>query len=289
MKTAQAVRSAKPPHGLSVDDYEFLQAYVYRESGIVLERDKRYLIDSRLGPVVKKGGFRTVADLCNLLRGVAGEPGASEAVIRREVINAITTNETFFFRESAQYEALRLKVIPALMAKRRPIRTLRFWSAAASTGQEAYSLAMVLRELGIDAWNVHISATDLNDAVLERARSGRYLPLEVRRGLTPAHLLKYFLRIGHEWQVRDEVRRLVQFETLDLRKSFRSRGPYDVIFCRNVLIYFDLETKRRILAELRGTLAPGGYLLLGGAETTINVDRRFRRVEMGGATLYQAE
>ena len=289
MNTAAAGRSIKPPSGMSAEDYEFLQQYVYRESGIVLERDKRYLMDSRLGPIVRKSGFRTVTDLCNLLRGVGG-PGTvgNTESVRRDVVNAMTTNETFFFREYAQYEALRQKVIPALMAKRRHLRTLRFWSAAASTGQEAYSLAMVLLDMGVDMWNVQISATDLNDAVLERARVGRYLPVEVKRGLPTSHLLKYFSRAGEDWQAKDELRRMIQFESLDLRKSFRARGPFDVIFCRNVLIYFDLETKRRVLSELRNTLAPGGYLLLGGAETTINVDERFRRVEVGGATFYQA-
>jgi chemotaxis protein methyltransferase CheR len=281
-------RLATSNNVISPEDYRYLQEYVYRQSGIVLDHDKHYLIDARLGPVMRKAGFSTVADLCKLLRGVGGPgvPGAAEAV-RREVVNAITTNETFFFRELAQYEALRQKVIPTLMDQRRDLRRLRFWSAAASTGQEAYSLAMLLVDLGIDNWNVQITGTDLNDAVLEKARQGRYLQIEVNRGLSANHLVRFFNRVGLEWQLKDEIRRLVQFEVLDLRKSLRARGPYDVIFCRNVLIYFDLATKRRILSEMRGALNRGGYLLLGGAETTINVDDQFRRTEIGGATLYQ--
>ncbi len=287
---ADAGRGAKPStaNGISADDYRYLQEYVYRQSGIVLDQDKHYLMDARLGPVIRKAGFRTVADLCNLLRGVGGSaPAGAPDIIKREVINAITTNETFFFRELVQYEALRQKVLPGLMEQRKETRKLRFWSAAASTGQEAYSLAMLLLDLGVEAWNVQIAATDLNDAVLEKARQGRYLQIEVNRGLSANHLVRYFNRAGLEWQIKDEVRRLVQFESLDLRQSLRSRGPYDIIFCRNVLIYFDLETKRRILSEMRGALHRGGYLLLGGAETTINVDDQFRRTEVGGATLYQ--
>ena len=285
---AQSAPAAKPPDSINAVDYRYLQDYVYRQSGIVLAEDKQYLMDARLGPILKKAGFQTVADLCNLLRGVSGSAGAGQAeAIKRDVINAMTTNETFFFRESAQYDALRQQVIPTLMTLRKEFRRLRFWSAAASTGQEAYSLAMLLLDLGIDGWNVQISATDLNDVVLDKAKAARYLQIEVNRGLTSSQLLRYFDRVGSDWQLKDEVKRLVQFERLDLRQSLRSRGPFDIIFCRNVLIYFDLETKRRILDEMRGALYPGGYLLLGGAETTINVDDQFRRVEMGGATFYQ--
>lgn len=278
----------KTPDSINSEDYRYLQDYVYRKSGIVLAEDKKYLMDARLGPVVKKAGFQTVADLCNLLRGVSGSAGTGQAeAMKREVINAMTTNETFFFRESAQYDALRHQVIPSIMAQRKDSRRLRFWSAAASTGQEAYSLAMLLSDMGMNGWNVQIAATDLNDVVLERAKAGKYLQIEVNRGLAGSQLLRYFDRVGTEWQLKDEVRRMVQFEQLDLRQSLRSRGPFDIIFCRNVLIYFDLETKRRILDEMRGALYPGGYLLLGGAETTINIDDRFRRVELNGATFYR--
>lgn len=284
---AGAVKPAKPAASIGSDDYKFLQEYVYRQSGIVLDQDKHYLMDARLGPIIRRAGLGTMADLCGLLRGTGtAKPGQADA-IRREVINAMTTNETLFFRELAQYEALQKKVLPTLMAERRESRRLRFWSAAASTGQEAYSLAMMLLDIGIEGWNVQIHGTDINDAVLDRARQGRYLQIEVNRGLPASYLLRYFSRQGLEWQIKDEVKRLVQFEKLDLRQSLRTRGPYDIIFCRNVLIYFDLETKRKILSEMRGALYRGGYLLLGGAETTLNIDDQIRRVEMGAATLYQ--
>ena len=284
----KAATPGRTQSAINADDYRYLQEYVYKQSGIVLDHDKHYLMDARLGPIVRRAGIGDVAGLCNLLRGV-GAPGAAAAAetIKRDVINAITTNETFFFRELTQYDALRQRVIPALMALRKDSRKLRFWSAAASTGQEAYSLGMLLLDLGIGGWNVQISATDLNDVVLEKAKQGKYLQIEVNRGLAAPQLLRYFNRIGQEWQIKDEVRRLVNFETLDLRRSLSARGPYDIIFCRNVLIYFDLDTKRRILSELRKALYRGGYLLLGGAETTLNVDDQFRRVEMCGATLYQ--
>ena len=279
---------AKGQNGINADDYRYLQEYVYKQSGIVLDHDKHYLIDARLGPIVRRAGIRDVADLCNLLRGVgASGAGPAAETIKRDVVNAITTNETFFFRELTQYDALRQKVIPALMQQRKDTRKLRFWSAAASTGQEAYSLAMLLLDLGIEGWNVQITGTDLNDVVLEKAKQAKYMQIEVNRGLGTPHLLRYFTRIGQEWQLKDEVRRLVQFETLDLRRNLSARGPFDIIFCRNVLIYFDLDTKRRILSDLRKAIYKGGYLLLGGAETTINVDDQFRRVEMCGATLYQ--
>jgi chemotaxis protein methyltransferase CheR len=286
---ARVTVAAKPATAIAAADYKYLQDYVYKQSGIVLDNDKHYLMDARLGPIVRKAGLRNVADLCNLLRGVTGSRDCAQTeAVKRDVVNAITTNETFFFRELAQFEALRRQVIPALMARRKGTRRLRFWSAAASTGQEAYSLAMLLLDLGIDGWNVQITGTDLNNQVLERARQGRYLQIEVNRGLSTGYLLKYFTRSGLDWQLKDEVRRLVNFEPLDLRHSLRSRGPYDIVFCRNVLIYFDLATKRRILSEVRGSLHSGGYLLLGGAETTLNVDGQLRRVDIGGATFHQA-
>lgn len=274
------------PSKIGPADYRYLQELVYRQSGIVLDRDKHYLIEARLGPLVRKAGLADVAGLCNLLRAVAD--GAQTGNIQRGIVNAITTNETFFFREPAQYEALRRTVIPALMSQRRDTRRLRFWSAAASTGQEAYSLAMLLLDLGVEGWKVEIAGTDLNDDVLAKAKLGQYTQIEVDRGLPAGHLARFFTRAGADWQVRDEVRRLVRFEQLDLRQSLRSRGPYDAVLCRNVLIYFDVETKRGILRALRATLPLGGYLALGGAETTVDIGGDFRRVEIVGATFYRA-
>ncbi|MBM3796939.1 MAG: protein-glutamate O-methyltransferase CheR [Acidobacteria bacterium] len=241
----------KAPGGIRPEDYRYLQDCVYRETGIVLDQDKHYLMDSRLGPIVRRAGFSTVADLCNLLRGVGVASSRDQHdKIKREVVNAMTTNETLFFRELAQYDALRHKIIPALMAERRGLRRLRFWSAAASTGQEAYSLAVLLADIRVEGWNVQITGTDINDAVLARARAGRYQQIEVNRGLPANYLVRYFSRQGPVWELKDEIKKMVNFELLDLGESLRTRGPYDIVCCRNVLIYFDIETKCKILSEI---------------------------------------
>ena len=274
---AGMVTSTTPIQG---EDYQYLQEWVYRESGIVLEMDKHYLLDARLMPIVRNRGLGTIADLCGLLRGVQA------ADVRQQVVDAMTTNETLFFRELAQYEALRTVILPRLIQERASTRRLSFWSAAASSGQEAYSVAMMLLEAGLKDWNIQILGTDLNQSVLERARQGRYIQIEVNRGLPVSYLLKYFHRAGLDWQIKDEVRRMVHWQQFDLRESMRTKGPFDVILCRNVLIYFDTPTKRRVLAELQAALFRGGHLLLGGTETTLSLDCTLERVEVGKATLY---
>jgi chemotaxis protein methyltransferase CheR len=227
--------------------------------------------------------LESLNDLCAMLRGPAGN-----TVLKRQVVEAMTTNETFFFRDPAQYDALRSVVIPSLIALRQDTRKMDFWSAASSSGQEAYSLAMMLLEMGLGDWRVKIQGTDLSVQMAERAREGKYLQIEVNRGLPVAYLVKYFTRAGLEWQLKPEVRRMVDFTTFDLRQSMSARGPFDVVFCRNVLIYFDVEAKRRILEEIHGTLFRGGYLLLGGSETTLNLTTRFERRILGQTVLYQA-
>jgi chemotaxis protein methyltransferase CheR len=272
-----------PETELHPDSYRFLQDYVYRESGIVLDGDKRYLLEARLAPIVQQMHLASLNDLCAVLGSAA-----TNAVLKRQVVEAMTTNETFFFRDPPQYDALRSLVIPGLLAQRQDTRKMSFWSAASSSGQEAYSLAMMLLEMGLGDWKIKIQGTDLSKQMAERAGSGRYLQIEVNRGLPVSYLLKYFTRVGLEWQLKDEVRRMVDFTTFDLRQSMSARGPFDVVFCRNVLIYFDMETKRRILDQLHGTLFRGGYLLLGGSETTLNLTNRFERRIVGQTVLYQA-
>jgi chemotaxis protein methyltransferase CheR len=167
------------------------------------------------------------------------------------------------------------------------VRRLSFWSAASSSGQEAYSLAMMLLEMGLEGWKLEILGTDLSEKMVEKARSGRYLHIEVNRGLPASHLAKYFVRQGTEWQLKEEVRRLTRFQQFDLRQSMNSFGPFDIVLCRNVLIYFDVETKKKILNQIAGTLPHGGYLLLGAAETTLNLSDAFERRFIDGATFYQ--
>ncbi|MGA7857520.1 MAG: protein-glutamate O-methyltransferase CheR [Terracidiphilus sp.] len=264
------------------ENYRFLQEHVYSQVGIVLEEDKHYLFESRLAPIVRQLGLSTINDLCALLKS------KSQTAVGRQVVEAMTTNETYFFRDPAQYDAIRNALLPRLMADRPSTKKLRFWSAAASTGQEAYSLAMLLLALGLSDWNAQILGTDFSSQVLERARSGKYQQIEVNRGLPAALLVKHFRQTGAEWQLSDAVRRMVSFETIDLRSSMRALGPFELVFCRNVMIYFDAKTKRDILKELHGTMFRGGWLLLGGVETAFGVEEWFERLSVGNATVYVA-
>jgi chemotaxis protein methyltransferase CheR len=264
------------------ENYRFLQEHVHSQVGIVLEDDKHYLFESRLAPIVKQHGLRSINDLCVLLRA------KRDLDLAHQVVEAMTTNETYFFRDPAQYEAIRTVLLPRLKVEKRDTRTLRFWSAASSTGQEAYTLAMLLLENGLQEWNIQILGTDFSDKVVERARSGIYQQIEVNRGLPAAMLVKYFHRSGLDWRLSDAVRRMVRFETIDLRKSMRTLGPFDLVFCRNVMIYFDNDTKRSIMKEIHSTLFRGGWLLLGGAETAISLEERFERQAVGNVTVYAA-
>ncbi len=271
-----------PASGITPENYRYLQEFVYRESGIVLEDDKHYLLQARLMPILKKDRLEGLDAICGRLR--LGDPE-----LRRRVVDAMTTNETLFFRDPAQYEALRTTVLPALMKERQLSRRLTFWSAASSSGQEAYSLAIMLLEMGLLAqgWSIQILGTDLSTQILQRARDARFLQIEVNRGLPAMHLVKYFNRDGLEWQLKDQVRSMVRFEKFDLRESPIGLGTFDVIFCRNVLIYFDIPTKKKILGSLRSVLRDDGCVLLGGAEAILDLDGNFGRQVVGQATVYR--
>lgn len=264
------------------ENYRFLQEHVYSRVGIVLEDNKHYLFQSRLAPIVKQLSLGSINDLCALLHG------QSNAEIGQQVVEAMTTNETYFFRDPTQYEAIRTVLLSKLKQERQATKNLRFWSAAASTGQEAYSLAMLLLEEGLKGWNIELLGTDFCSKVVKRARSGIYQQIEVNRGLPTPLLVKHFRRSGLDWQLTEPVRRMAHFETIDLRKSMRTLGPFDLVFCRNVMIYFDNETKRKIMKELHSTLFRGGWLLLGGAETAFGLDEWFDRQTVGNTTVYVA-
>jgi chemotaxis protein methyltransferase CheR len=264
------------------ENYRFLQEHVYSQVGIVLEEDKHYLFESRLAPIVRQQGLKTIDELCVLLQS------KPHSAVGRQVVEAMTTNETYFFRDPAQYDAIRNVLLPRLMAERAPTKRLRFWSAAASTGQEAYSLAMLLLAEGLSDRTAQIQGTDFSSRVLERARLGRYQQIEVNRGLPSPMLVKHFRQIDSEWEVSDAVRRMVTFESIDLRDSMRALGPFELVFCRNVMIYFDAKTKRDILKELHGTMFRGAWLLLGGVETAFGVEEWFERESIGNATVYVA-
>jgi chemotaxis protein methyltransferase CheR len=279
---AEANRPGAANPVIGAANYQFLREYIHRESGILLDDDKHYLLEARLLPLLQQSHLASMDALCEALRHGGSPP------LRKRVVEAMATHETLFFRDASPFEALRASVLPALLEQRRSTRKLTFWSAAASSGQEAYSLGMMLLDMGLGTWNLQILGTDLSEQILERARQGRYMQIEVNRGLPAQYLVKHFERHGLEWQLKDEVRRMVRFEQFDLRESMRTKGPFDVIFCRNVLIYFDVETKKKILSELRGALFPGGHLVLGGSETTLNLDENFKRVTCGRTVLYQA-
>ncbi len=264
------------------ENYRFLQEQVYSHTGIVLEDDKQYLFECRLAPIVSQLGLGSINDLCALLRE------SREAEVGCQVVEAMTTNETYFFRDPAHYDAIRSVLLPRLKQERRDTRKLRFWSAAASTGQEAYSLSMALLEEGLSDWNIQILATDISSRVLDRARGACFQQIEVNRGLPAALLVKYFNRSGLVWQLSEAVRRLVHFEKLDLRQSMAALGPFDLVFCRNVMIYFDAETKQKILKELHVTLSSGGWLMLGGSETAFDIEEWFERQTIGNAIVYVA-
>jgi chemotaxis protein methyltransferase CheR len=268
--------------GIDSNNYRFLQEHVYSQSGIVLGDDKHYLFESRLEPIVMQLGLDSVNDLCALLRATRPTEAG------RQVVEAMTTNETYFFRDPAHYEAIRTVLLPQLKEERRDAKKLRFWSAAASTGQEAYSLSMLLQEQSLQHWNIQILGTDFSSKAVERARSGKYQQIEVNRGLPTTLLIKHFRRSGVDWQLSDTVREMARFETIDLRQNMRALGPFDPVFCRNVMIYFDTETKMNILKQLHGTLFRGGWLLLGGAETAFGAEEWFEKQAVGSATIYVA-
>lgn len=265
---------------ISPENYTYLQQQVYRSSGIVLDEGKRYLLETRLMPIVRKENLKTINDLCALLRAT------SKPKISQEIVEAMTTNETFFFRDMVPFKILREKILPALIQERKLVRQLSIWSAAASTGQEAYSLIMMLMEMGLKDWKIDIFGTDIAEKVLERARTGKYVQIEVNRGLPAPYLLKYFTRQGMEWQVKDELRQMARFQQFDLRQSMRGLGPFDIVLCRNVLIYFDIETKKNILKQIEGTLRRGGSLILGAAETTMNLNVSLERQVVDGGSFY---
>lgn len=270
------------PSALATSDFEFICALVRERSAIVLEPGKEYLVSARLHPVVQQHGLPDIRALVEQLR--RGAPA-----LATHVVEAMTTNETSFFRDLHPFEVLRTTVVPDVMSRRASTRALRIWSAAASTGQEAYSIVMALRE-GVPqlaGWNVSVLGTDLSSEVIEKATHGRYSQIEVNRGLPAPLLLKYFERAGTGWQVKPDVRAAVQFRTMNLVAPWPALPAMDIVFLRNVLIYFDTETKRDILAKVRRALAPDGYLFLGGAESTLPGETAFTRVPAVRANCYR--
>jgi chemotaxis protein methyltransferase CheR len=268
---------------LSNTTFEYVRALLRERSGHILDADKAYLVETRLLPVARRHGLASVDDLVRRLQSRANEQLLSE------LVEAMTINETFFFRDGHPFEALRQSVLPELVRRRSAVRCLNIWSAACASGQEAYSLAILLRHdfPALAGWNIRLMASDLSTVMLERARRGRYSNLEVARGLAPELLRAYFEHQQHGWHIRDELRRMVEFHCINLSGPWPELPIFDLILLRNVLIYFDVPTRQDILRKVRRLLRPDGYLLLGGAETTHNLDDGFVPVSFGPSSFYQ--
>jgi chemotaxis protein methyltransferase CheR len=264
-------------------DYELLQSMLHRLAGIVLEPGKEYLLDARLGPLARQVGLATVPELVTRLRERPGE-------LDQRVVEAMTIHETAFFRDWKPFEALRTRVLPELIrARESTTRKLVLWSAAASTGQEAYGMAMVLRENfpQVANWSITILATDLSLSILETARKGYFSQLEVNRGMPARLLTKYMKSEGAGWVVRDEIRRMVEFRPINLAKPWPLLPRFDLVFLRNVMIYFDNPTKRAIFSRVKEVSAPDSYLFLGAAESTIGLSDDFVKDPFEGACWYR--
>jgi chemotaxis protein methyltransferase CheR len=278
----RALRTAVPPSG-SGAAVDYLRKMIYDGAAIVLDEDKRYLLEARLGPLLLGERLRSFDDLVARLAAPDG------GVLRQRVIEAVTTNETSFFRDKRAFQAFRYHVIPQLLIDRARSRRISIWCGASSTGQEPYSVALMLKEFArvLSDWTVDILATDISTEVLARAAAGVFSQLEINRGMSPGLLSRFFDKSGNDWIIRDEVRRMVTFRPMNLIGHWSYLHDVDVVFLRNVLIYFDVPTKRRIFEKLCRTLRIGGYLFLGSVESTLNLTDSFREVAIGKSIFYQ--
>ncbi|HVW34902.1 MAG TPA: protein-glutamate O-methyltransferase CheR [Acidimicrobiia bacterium] len=265
-------------------EFTFISDMVRTRSAIVLEPGKEYLVEARLAPLVRELGLGSIGALVAELRRPA-----APAVLAERVTEAMTTNETSFFRDVAPFQALRTTVLPAVVAARARERRLRIWCAASSSGQEPYSIAMTIDDAfpELRDWDVEIVATDLSGPMVERGRAGVYKALEVNRGLPAPMLVKYFTKVGVDYQVKPELAARVKFSELNLIGPWPAFPTFDIVFLRNVLIYFDVDTKRTIMGRVKRLLPPDGYLFLGAAETTMNIDNGFERVPVERAGCYR--
>ncbi|MGD1887766.1 MAG: CheR family methyltransferase [Cohaesibacteraceae bacterium] len=263
-------------------DYDFLRQYLKDNSGLVLSNDKQYLIDSRLMPVARDAGLTSISELVAKLKTPLGRS------VGEKVVEAMTTNESFFFRDKTPFENFKEVMLPNMMEARRTQRSIRIWCAAASTGQEPYSIAMILKDMGLkaSAFRFDIIGTDISREVLDRAKAGTYSQFEVQRGLPIQMLLEYFKQEGDTWIISQAIRQMVQLRQLNLFDAFTSLGKFDIVFIRNVLIYFEQSAKVDILERVAKQMAPDGYMVLGAAETVVGLTDAFVAVQ-GHRGLYQ--
>ncbi len=256
-------------------DFDYMAGMLKQRSGLIITRDKQYLLESRLIPLARKRGLGGLDDLVKKIRA-----GGDEALLR-DVTEAMTTNESFFFRDNKPFDIFKAETLPTFLKSRADRRQIKIWSAACSTGQEAYSLAMILREeqAKMAGWRVEITGTDLSSEVLEKAKVGLYSQFEVQRGLPIQMLIKYFQQVNEMWQIDASLRAMVRYRQFNLLDDLGALGSFDIIFCRNVLIYFDNETKAKVLERMAKIMPKDGVLFLGGAETVLGVTERFKPVQ----------
>ncbi|HET6532061.1 MAG TPA: protein-glutamate O-methyltransferase CheR [Actinoplanes sp.] len=266
---------------LSHGDFAFVSQLVRRETSIVLAPGKEYLVEARLVPVARQTGAASVTDF---LADLQRRPNPA---YQQKIVDALTTNETSWFRDREPFTALSDVVLPDLIPSRGATRKLRLWSAASSSGQEAYSLAITLQEDLPPGWSYEILGSDISTEMIKRAQQGEYSQVEVNRGLPASQLVQYFERAGAHWRVTPSLRRNVTFKLMNLTAPLPPMPPFDVIFLRNVLIYFDVATKKTVLRNVARLLRPDGWLFLGAAETTIGIDNSYERVAAGRTSAYR--
>lgn len=259
---------------VSNSDFNYIRELVFERSAIVLEEGKEYLVESHIGPVAKTEGFETIERLVEALRK------NTHNGLQTKVIEALTTNETSFYRDIHPFETLKNIILPDLIKSREDTKELNIWCAASSSGQEPYSIAMLIQENfpALLNWKINFIASDISEEMLDRCRSGKYSQLEVNRGLPASHLIKYFKKDGPAWIIKKEIRERIQFQYVNLSHELPYLPKMDIVFLRNVLIYFDIEMKKKVLKQLKSVLKPDGYLFLGGAETTLNLDTSYSRM-----------
>jgi chemotaxis protein methyltransferase CheR len=257
---------------MNVDDFNLLAKLIKEKSGLTLTQEKAYLLESRLLPVARTYSLKNLDELVMRIRT------RQEQNLVRDVVEAMTTNESFFFRDIKPFDQFKQVVLPYLLQARAATRTIKIWSAACSSGQEPYTLAMVLKEerQKLIGWNIDIVATDLSTEILAKAQAGLYSQFEVQRGLPIQMLVKYFKQVGDRWQIDPSLREMVRYRPFNLLDDMNSLGSFDVIFCRNVLIYFDQPTKQLVLERMARHLGQDGFLYLGGAETVVGITDKFQ-------------
>ncbi len=268
---------------LRSQDLDFVREMVRTRSAIVLEVEKAYLVQSRLEPLAKREGFVSLDRLVDKLRSTP------YGILHQKAVEAMTTNETSFFRDLTPFHVLRDQIFPDLIERKGQMKHLKMWCGASSSGQEPYSVMFTIFEHfpALKNWNIQFIATDISEEMVDKCRAGQYSQLEVNRGLPANCLTRYFSKKGMNWQVQDDIRRRIDFKPMNLAGSWLPFPKLDLVFLRNVMIYFDMETKKQILANIRTLLDPNGYLFLGGSETTINVDGGYERVPVSGTSCFR--